>query len=57
MKVSLRVCAGWHGNAFDHATFKTSFLPHAFTYLRTVAIDGECFPVANARSSLTNAGA
>ena len=57
MKVSLRVCAGWHGNAFDHATFKTSFLPHAFTYLRTVAIDGECFPVANARSSLTTAGA
>ncbi len=44
-------------NAFDHATFKTSFLPQALTYLRTVAIDGECFPVASARSSLATAGA
>jgi hypothetical protein len=42
---------------FSYATLSTSFLPHASTYFRTVAMDGECLPVANARSKRATAGA
>jgi len=35
----------------DQATLSASRLPHALTYLRSVATDGECFPVAGTRSS------
>ena len=38
------------------ATCSTSFLPQALTYLRTVAIEGECLPVASARSSRATDG-
>ncbi len=30
--------------------------PHAFTYFRSVATDGECFPVTSARSRRAMAG-
>ena len=39
-----------------HATRRTSRFPHAFTYFRSVATDGECFPVASARSRRAMAG-
>ena len=42
---------------FPHATRRTRRLPHALTYLRTVAIEGECLPVASARSRRAIAGA
>ena len=45
----------WVG--LPHATRKTKRLPHALTYLRMVAIDGECLPVASERSSRATDGA
>ncbi len=45
------------GMSRAHATWTTRRLPHALTYLRKVAIDGECFPVAKARSKRATAGA
>ena len=40
-----------------HATRRTSRFPHAFTYFRSVATDGECLPVASARSRRAMAAA
>ena len=42
---------------FDQATCRIRVLPQALAYLRTVAIEGECLPVANDRSSRATAGA
>ena len=40
-----------------HATLKTKRLPQALTYLRMVAIEGECLPVASERSKRAIDGA
>ena len=40
-----------------HAICNTKLLPQALMYLRRVAMEGECLPVANARSNRATAGA
>jgi len=44
-------------NPSGYRTRSSQFFPQAFTYLRTVAMDGECLPVASERSRRAMAGA
>lgn len=44
-----------HAAAYDSCS--ESFLPHAWAYLRSVVKEGECLPVASARSRRATAGA
>lgn len=53
----LRPCSYSEAQALRYDNCTDSFLPQALAYLRRVASDGECLPVASARSRRATAGA
>jgi hypothetical protein len=47
-RAALSAHVGLRDGMFLYATLSTRRLPQALAYLRSVATDGECFPVARA---------